>query len=103
TIYKLSKAFTLDQTIEAKEIRYDGRHWIISSGIQRTFHDDGTIDIVTIQNQSIGLEERPADFQQLDLSASAMKFTDLKRYIDRLRRSGYQVSRYAVELHNKLA
>jgi lipopolysaccharide export system permease protein len=103
TIYKLSKVFTLDQTIEAKEIRYDGRQWIISSGIQRTFHDNGSIDIVPIQNQSIGLDERPADFQQLDLSESAMKFTDLKRYIDRLHRSGYQVSRYAVELQNKLA
>jgi lipopolysaccharide export system permease protein len=103
TIYKLSKAFTLEQTIEAKEIRYDGQQWVILSGIQRSFHDDGTIDIVTIQNQAISLDERPADFQQLDLSEDAMKFTELKRYINRLRRDGYQTSRYTVELHRKLA
>jgi len=103
TIYKLSKTFTLEQTIEAKELRYDGQQWIILSGIQRTFHDDGTIDIITIQNQTIALDEHPADFQQLDLSEDAMQFTVLKRYINRLHRNGYQTSRYAVELHRKLA
>jgi lipopolysaccharide export system permease protein len=103
SIYKLSTSFQLEQTIEAKEIRYDGRQWIILSGTQRTFHDNGTIDIAAIQNQPIALDERPSDFQQLDLSEDAMKFSELKRYVDHLHRKGYPTSRYNVELQRKLA
>jgi len=103
SLYKLDKSFQLEQSIEAKEIRYNGKNWIILSGIQRTFYDNGTIDIAEIQNQPIALDERPSDFQQLDLSEDAMKFSDLKRYVDHLRRKGYQTSRYSVELNRKLA
>ena len=103
SIYKLSEEFDLEQLIEAKEIRYDGRHWNILSGTQRTFHDDGTIEIAAIQNQTMALEERPEDFQQMDLSEDAMKFSEIQRYVRRLEREGYPASRYAVELHRKLA
>jgi len=103
SIYKLSKSFQLEQTIEAKEIRYNGKDWIILSGTQLTYYDNGMIDIAELQNQPIALDERPSDFQQFDLSEDAMKFSDLKRYVDHLQRKGYQTSRYSVELHRKLA
>jgi len=56
----------------------------------------------TFEKEPAGLERKPEEFKGLDVDTDMMKFPELRKYINRLTKDGYDVDRFRVDLYNKL-
>ncbi len=89
--------------IDAAEAVWDGRRWVFSNGMLRTF-DGGQERAHPFEHLSVdSLTERPEDFAKEMPAPEEMSFLELRSYIDRLRASGARVANFLVDLHVRLA
>ncbi len=89
--------------IDADEASWDRDHWVFSSGVVRTF-EGGTEIARPFTRMSVhGLQERPEDFAREERNPAEMSYSELRRYVIRLRASGARIAGHLVDLHLKLA
>lgn len=89
--------------IDADEASWDGDHWEFSSGVVRTF-TGGVEAAKPFTRMTVrGLLERPEDFAREERSPAQMSWSQLRRYVVRLRASGARIAGHLVDLHLKLA
>ena len=93
----------LKRRIDASECTWDGKQWVFTAGIERTFVGDREIAQPFDRKRIEGLRERPEDFAKESRNPGEMNFFELKTFVDRLRASGGAVAKYLVDLHLKLA
>lgn len=93
----------LTRRIDAAEASWDGRRWLFTTGVMRTF-PNGLEHAEVFERLAVnGLAERPEDFAKEALRPEEMNFLQLRAYVDKLRASGARVANYLVDLHLKLA
>ena len=89
--------------IDAREALWDGKDWVFTSGVIRTF-EEGLERARPFDKMAVGgLAERPDDFAKVTPQPGEMSFFELRAYIERLRASGARVENFLVDLHLKLA
>lgn len=103
SLYRLTPDFTLQEMLEAKELRYQNGEWILVNGVQRTFSPDRTLHIEEFETRTLVLNRRPEDFQQIMLREDEMTYGELQRYQERLSRDGFNARRYQVEMSSRVA
>ncbi len=93
----------LVRRIDAAEATWDGRRWVFSSGVVRTFAG-GVERAEPFERLAVnGLAERPEDFARENRNPDEMNFLELRTFVDRTRASGARVANYLVDLHLKLS
>ncbi len=93
----------LVRRIDAAEGTWNGSEWVFTSGIVRTF-EGGAEQARPFGRMTVtGIAERPEDFAREERSPAQMSWSELRRYVVRLRASGARVSGHLVDLHLKLA
>jgi lipopolysaccharide export system permease protein len=102
TLYRLRDNFTLEESIEAKRISFEGGVWMMYDGRVRQFPQEGVMTVREFEKEPAGLERKPEEFKGLDVDTDMMKFPELRRYISRLTKDGYDVDRFRVDLYSKL-
>jgi LPS export ABC transporter permease LptG/LPS export ABC transporter permease LptF len=107
TVFEFDPAsFALTRRIFASSARWDepAHHWVLENGWQRTFTGETT---ATFQQFTLSIfpeiREVPAYFKKEDLQSQEMSYTQLSRYIDDLRQSGFDTKRLSVQLDRKVA
>ncbi len=98
--------FALSRMIQAHGAYWDARlhGWVLEDGWVREFQGDRVTNFQNFRVASFrSMRETPAYFQTQAPEASQMTFLQLRQYIDRLARSGYDVNGLLVELNRKLA
>lgn len=103
TLYRLRDDFTLEETIEAKRIQNENGTWMMYEGRIRRFSEDGTMTESSFEKETIALKRKPEEFKGLDVNTDKMKFAELRKYINRLAKDGYEVDRFRVDLYNKIS
>ncbi len=103
TIYKLRDDFTLEETIEAKRIEYENGTWVMYEGRVRRFSTDGTMTENGFEKEPADLNRKPEEFKGLGVDTETMKFSELRKYINRLAKDGYDVARFRVDLYSKIS
>jgi len=99
-------SFNLTRRIFASSARWDERvsRWVFENGWQRTFTGETT---ATFQPYTIStfpeIREVPSYFKKEDLQSQEMSYTQLSRYIDDLKQSGFDTKRLNVQLDRKVA
>ncbi len=97
------RAGELVRRIDAAEATWDGRRWIFSSGVLRTF-EGGQEHVRLFDRMAVeGIAETPEDFSKQSLRPDEMNFFELLAYIQKLHASGARVANYLVDLQLKLA
>jgi lipopolysaccharide export system permease protein len=93
---------TLERRIDAKSAKWNGARWVFSNGFVRTF--EGEEHVVAFDTLTVpGMRERPDDFAQKEIDEENMTSAELRRYIDRVERSGGKAHKYLVDLYFKLS
>ena len=107
TVFEFNPStFSLTRRIFATSAHWDDRvnRWVLENGWQRTFTGETT---ATFQPFTLStfpeIREVPAYFKKEDLQSQEMSYTQLSRYIDDLRQSGFDTKRLSVQLDRKLA
>ena len=103
TLYTLRADFTLEEAIETKRIQYENGTWMMYEGRIRRFSADGVMTESTFEKEAAALRRKPEEFKGLDVDTDKMKFAELRKYIKRLSKDGYDVDRFRVDLYNKIS
>ncbi len=94
---------TLKRRIDAKKAFWDGLKWIFVDGAIRDFRVEGE-DITSFRRMEMDdLPERPEDFAKEEIEPEEMRFSELRNYIDKVRRGGGSVDKYIVDLYFKFS
>lgn len=102
-IYRLNKDFAIEETVEAKELRYRDGQWVLIDGLKRTFQPDQTLQTDEFETLPLALDRRPEDFSRGMLREDEMTYRELNEYQDKLSEAGFTAKRYQVELATRLA
>ncbi len=104
SLLQLDPGHNIVLRIDARQGLWSQGRWVLSGVIRRSFGPDGSEQADSLATLVLeGCPETPGDFVERVLLPDEMGFFDLRRYIDRIRRSGGDVRRPVVELYLKLA
>jgi len=100
------QTFQLTKRIYATRAHWDEplQKWVFEQGWSRTFHNSaienyGTFDVKTFAEST----EPPNYFKKEVRQSQEMNYEELRRYIQDLQQSGFDVVRLRVQLHKKFA
>ncbi len=103
TVIQEYRGAKLYRRIDAKKAFWDGEKWVFLDGMIREFIDEGE-KITTFDRMPMrALTDKPDDLAKEEIEPEEMNFTELKEYIDKVRRGGGPVNKYLVDLHFKFS
>lgn len=103
TINYINSDYTLKMRADAEEARWEAGRWIFYNLLITSFDDKGSPLLERFKRKIIDLPEKPDDFKIMQKDAEKMGFFDLRKYVKKIQKEGYDAVRYEVDLHGKLA
>ncbi len=103
TVIELSKDFAIAKRTDAEKGIWKDGSWIFSNVTERTFGQGGAITKRAYATKRDVIREPPTVFKVVQKNPEEMGYGDLRKHINRLKRSGHDVGRYLVDLYNKIA
>jgi lipopolysaccharide export system permease protein len=102
TLYRFDDHFQCIQRIDAREVRFVNGEWRFYQGALRDFDENGSIRVTSFKEQQFPLEESWESFQRTARASDEMTYAELRTYIQKIQSSGYDATRYLVDLYAKL-
>ncbi len=103
TVFGLLDNFQIGERTDARELRWENGHWYLISAERKRFKKDGTIEAKSFEKELISLDKKPADLQRIEVRAENLRYVDLKKYVERIKKEGYNATRYLVDLNSKIS
>lgn len=103
TLYQFDDHFQCVQRIDAREARYVNAVWRFYQGALRQFDENGSVRVTPFKEVEFPLEEKWESFQKTARDSEEMSYTELRTYIQKIQSSGYDATRYWVDLYAKLS
>ena len=103
TMYQLNDNFKCVQRIDAQEARFVNGEWRFYQGALRDFDEEGSIRVTPFKEMEFPLGEKWEPFQKIRRDSDEMSYTELRNYIQKIQSSGYDATRYLVDLYAKLS
>jgi lipopolysaccharide export system permease protein len=103
TVLELDRDLRLVNRLDARRAHWTGTGWELTDGAFRDVGRDGLVETVPFASTALDLQENIEIFTQIQKSASAMSYRELRDYVARLEAAGFQVRKYLVELYAKLS
>jgi lipopolysaccharide export system permease protein len=103
TLYQLDGQFRCSRRIDAREARWTDGKWKLYQGAIREFEEGGAIRTVPFSNLEFDLQEDWESFQRIEQKADELSYMELRTYIEKIRVSGYDTTRYLTDLYSKLS
>lgn len=107
TIYMLDDNFNIKERIDVRTARYTNGEWILYNGYRRIFNGEviggSLLPEFGKQGKKFSIQPTFEDFQRIRKDPEDMTYQELQKYIIELQSSGYDASRYKVDLHGKIA
>ncbi len=96
---------SLARRIDAQKGLYSNGGWYFIEGIEREFdvRGENILKEEGFKEKYLPLDVKPSDFSREIQKPEELNFIQLARYIAQSRRGGYDVRRYLVDLHLKIA
>ncbi len=102
TIYYFDKDFKLVKRIDAKDAVWKNGKWRFEHVMIRSFTDNIMEERYYLQ-KVIPLKETPETFKIIEKDTEEMSYKELKRYIKKIKKEGYDATKYVVELYSKIS
>lgn len=102
SIFRFGKDYVLIERIDAKRIVYENGKWHFYNGIKRTFKDNFE-KAESFKEKIVVLPETIRDFIKEPKDPEDMNFSELKEYIEKLKRSGEEITEKVVDLYSKIS
>lgn len=102
SIFRLENDRLLER-IDAREILWNGRNWVLRDGVIRDFRAPGQVTLSRFEQRPTTFAETPLDFQELRRDPKQLSYQELSAYVQTLRRSGLDPTSYIVDREVKLS
>jgi lipopolysaccharide export system permease protein len=103
TINYLNNDFTLRMRIDAKSAKWKNNKWIFYDLLTTRFDSKNSPVLEWSKENIINIPEKPNDFKIVQKDAEKMGYFELKKYVNKIQKEGYDVTRYLVHLQGKIA
>lgn len=103
TINYLNNDFTLRMRIDAKSAKWENNQWMFYDLLTTRFDSNNSPVLEWSKNNIINITEKPNDFKIIQKDAEKMGYFELKKYVRKIQKEGYDVTRYLVYLQGKIA
>jgi lipopolysaccharide export system permease protein len=103
TIYRIGPNFRPVGRVDALKAQWIDGKWHFYNVVVRDFLPDGSARVRTARDLIIDIPETPESFKVIAPDPDHFSFTELKRYITKIRRDGYDATKYLVDLNAKLS
>jgi lipopolysaccharide export system permease protein len=103
TWYRFDRDFNLVQRVDARRVRFLGGRWVAFEGLDQRRLPGGGYAVRPFRETVLEMPERPQDFTRLAKPSEEMTFLELKRYVERIEREGYNARRYRVDLQARIS
>jgi len=95
--------FQMQERYFAKRATWTGGNWILEDGWLRTFSEGKVSQAETFERKQIYEMDAPSYFKREVRESDQMNYTELQRYVEDLRQSGFDVGRLTVQLYQKVS
>ncbi len=103
SLYQFDDQFRCNLRIDAQEAIWVEGKWKFYQGAIRQFDDTGIIQTTFFQEKEFTLPETWESFLRAEKKTGEMSYMELRSYIERIRASGYDSTRYVTDLYAKLS
>ena len=103
TLYEINDQFRCIQRIDANEVRWINGKWKFFNGSVRRFSEEGSIHTTPFEEVELSIPENWESFEGIEQESEEMSYTELRTYIQRIQATGYDSTRYLVDLYAKLS
>ena len=103
TINYLNPDFTMQTRIDAKEAEWKNDQWFFKNLLTTRFDKNGDPVLEWSKEKIIPIPEKPEDFKVMQKDVEKMGYFELKKYVKKIQSEGYDVTKYLVDLHGKIA
>ena len=103
TINYLNNDFTLRMRIDAKSAKWKNNNWVFYDLLTTRFDSNNSPVLEWSKENIINIPEKPNDFKIVQKDAEKMGYFELKKYVSKIQKEGYDVTRYLVYLQGKIA
>ncbi len=93
----------LKERIDCKQVKWTGSMWIFYDGWLRLFDEEGSFNSEYFKNREFPVKEKPTDFMSVSIGPEEMGFREIRDYIKKIRKEGFDATRYLVDMHIKLS
>ncbi len=101
TVYQFDNQFRCVQRIDAREVKWVDGKWWLSDGAVRDFDESGSIRTTRFNETEFALQEHWDALQTIERRSREMSYSELRNYIQKIQTSGYDATRYLVDLYSK--
>lgn len=106
-IYRVEEPFRVKEMLRAKRAQFKNEEWVLEDGFMLEYPNSETAghfpQAKTFQTQTSGIMERPGDFKTLIVDDHMMRLKELRRYIDRNRSYGFDMTAQQVAYHERIS
>ncbi len=103
TLHYVDSDFSLKRRVDAARAVWKDGAWVFQNLMMTNFDPDAKPTLSWFDEKVMPLAESPDDFKIIQKDAERMGYFELRRYVNKIRAEGYDVSRYLVDLQGKIA
>ena len=103
TLIELSDQYSIRKRYDMKEGTWQDGSWVFHDVVERTFGPAGVTAKKSYATLTGLIDEPPSVFKIVERNPEEMSYRELSRYISRLQKNGHDITRYLVDLDNKMA
>lgn len=103
TVWQMGPAMTPVQRIEAASGIFSDGGWLLREVLLREIRGGTVVSTARKKELPVPLNIRVADLKVLEKEAGTLGIFALKRYSDKLRKGGYDNTRYLAQLHSRIS
>ena len=103
TLYQFDDHSLCIQRVDAREAKWMNGGWELHQGAIRDFGNDGSFKTTSFEKMPFPMEEKWESFQKIERTPEEMSYGELRTYVQKIQSSGYDATRYLVDLYSKLS
>lgn len=103
TLFEFDDDFKLRRRIDAKKALWRGEAWHFYDVTIRDFDKRRATQTIRFEERVIPIPETPDVFKEEQRDTEEMGYYDLRSYIRRIKKGGYDATKYIVDLYAKLS
>jgi len=103
TVYLFDKDFQLLQRVDAHDAVWEKDRWTFNDVTIRNFREKQSMTIENHRRMDFFMGITPETLRKVEKDTEEMGYGELKRYVRRLQKAGYDATKYIVDLEVKLS
>ena len=102
-LFRFDDNFDLVERTQAKKANFFDQKWHFLNGAQRLFKDGKLTGTVAFADHIVHIPETPDELKVFQRATEEMSLRELRTHIKKLKKEGYDATRYIVDFHGKIS